>query len=256
MAMNILVCVKLVPSTTQVELDGQFRLKRDGTSLQLNIADLSALECALRLKAEQPGSEITVLSMGPAKAESVLADVFPLGVDRIVLLCDIALAGADSLATARTLATAAKRLGTFDCILCGRRALDAETGQIPGQLAAALDIPVITNVQNIAICGDAIACDRRLENGVSHLRLNTPAVLSLCEYCYCLRLPSILGRRKALGKKVELLTAADVGLQADMCGLKGSATKVTQVDTKAPGLRKCKHITINDMVTVIREVDR
>ncbi len=256
MAMRILVCVKLVPSTTQVELDGQFRLRRDGTSLQLNIADLSALECALDLKAAQPGSEVTVLSMGPAKAETALTELFALGVDRIVLLCDRVLAGADSLATTRTLAVAAKHLGDFDCILCGRRALDAETGQIPGQLAAALNVPVATNVQTIRTCGEDLDCSRRLETGISHLRLKTPAVISLCEYSYTLRLPSILGRRRALGRKIELLTAEDIGLQPESCGLKGSATKVIHVDTKAPGLRKCKYLTANETVKVIREADR
>lgn len=251
---RILACVKLVPAAAEVEMDGQFRLKRDGANLQLNIADLSAVEAALRLKAAAPGREVTVLSMGPGKAEQTLKELFALGVDRVVLLSDRALAGADSLATARALASAVRHLGGFDCILCGRRAMDAETGQIPGQLAAALEIPALTNVQALDESGGAIICDRRLENGVAKLEVTAPCLLSLCEYVYPLRLPSIMGRRRAKDKQVEVLTAADVKLAAGECGLSGSKTKVVHVDTKAPGLRKCQYCDVKTLTGELREV--
>lgn len=254
--MKILVCVKLVPATTQVEMDGQFRLKRDGATLQLNIADLSALECALQWKAAQPETEVTVLSMGPGKAESTLQELFALGVDHVALLSDKVLAGSDSLATARTLAAAIRHLGQFDCILCGRRAMDGETGQIPGQLASALMLPVVTNVESIAQEGGMLTCLRRLEEGTAKLCLSLPGVVSLCEYGYTLQLPSIMGKRRARGKQVQLLSAADIGLDPILCGLKGSATKVVHVDTKAPGLRKCQYLDPCDMVKVIREVGK
>ena len=106
---RILVCVKLVPETQEVELDGQFHLKRDGTKLKLNIADTSAVEAALQM-----GAEVTVLSMGPEKSAQLLQELYALGVDRVVLLCDRTLAGSDSLATARALAAAIRYLGEFD----------------------------------------------------------------------------------------------------------------------------------------------
>ena len=254
MSKRILVCVKAVPAVAEVELDGQFRLKRDGANLQLNISDLSSLEAALRLKADLPDSTVTVLSMGPAKTEQILQELYALRVDRAVLLSDRVFAGADSLATARILSTAVKHLGGFDCILCGRRAVDAETGQIPGQLAAALDIPAITNVQQLSMEDNRIFCVRRLENSTMELDVTTPCLLSLCEYAYPLRLPSIMGRRWAKGKTVEVLTAADLGLSADLCGLKGSKTKVVHVDTKAPGLRTCTYGSMETLVQKIREV--
>lgn len=254
MIKGILACVKLVPAAAEVEMDGQFRLKRDGANLQLNIADLSAVEAALRMKAGEPGREVTVLSMGPAKAEQTLKELFALGVDRVILLSDRALAGADSLATARALASAVRHLGGADCILCGRRAMDAETGQIPGQLAAALEIPAVTNVQQLEASGDVLLCDRRLETGVAKVEAAAPCLVSLCEYVYPLRLPSIMGRRRAKDKQVEVLTAADIGLTAEECGLSGSKTKVTHVDTKAPGLRKCQYCDIPTLTERIREV--
>lgn len=224
--------------------------------MQLNISDLSALEAALQLKAEHPDSEVTVLSMGPAKAERLLQELFPLGTDRIVLLSDVALAGSDSLATARALACAISHLGNFDCILCGRRALDAETGQIPAQLAAALNVPVVTNVESMSHTGQTLECARRLETGISKVAVPFPAVVSLCEYVYTLRLPSILGRRRALGKQVEFITATDIGLESSLAGLNGSATKVVHVDTKAPGLRKCRYPALSDIVGVIKEANQ
>jgi len=254
MIKRILACVKLVPAAAEVEMDGQFRLKRDGANLQLNIADISAVEAALQMKAAEPGREVTVLSMGPAKAEQTLKELFALGVDRVLLLSDRALAGADSLATASALAAGVRHLGGFDCILCGRRAMDAETGQIPGQLAAALDIPTVTNVQQLDVENDAIVCQRRLENGIAKLESTAPCLLSLCEYVYTLRLPSITGRRRAKDKQVEVLTASDIGLATEECGLSGSKTKVVHVDTKAPGLRKCRYCDPKTLTDKIREV--
>ncbi len=235
-------------------MDGQFRLKRDGANLQLNIADSSAVEAALRLKAAGQDIEVTVLSMGPAKAEVILQELFALGTDRVVLLSDRALAGADSLATAKALAAAVNNLGSFDCILCGRRAMDAETGQIPGQLAAALGIPAVTNVQQLKTAEDDIICQRQLENGMATVQVNTPCLLSLCEYGYALRLPSIMGRRRAKDKRVECKTAADVGLSEKQCGMTGSKTKVIHVDTKAPGLRRCRFTDARVLAERIREV--
>lgn len=254
MVNKILVCVKPVPAVAEVELDGQFRLKRDGTQLQLNIADLSAVEAALKRKDQQPGTEVTVLTMGPEKAEPVLKELFSLGVDRVVLLCDRALAGADSLATARTLSAAVRHLGEFDCIFCGRRAMDAETGQIPAQLAAALDIPVVTNVQELTVQENAALCIRRLEDSQILVRADLPCVVSFCEYVHTLRLPSISARRRARDKQVEHLTAADIGLPSDGCGMSGSRTRVVHVDTKAPGLRKCVKNDLQAICAAIREV--
>lgn len=256
MIKKILACVKLVPGAAEVEMDGQFRLKRDGANLQLNIADLSAVEAALQMKAAEPAREVTVLSMGPAKAEQTLKELFALGVDRVILLSDRVLAGADSIATAKALAAAVQHLGDFDCILCGRRAMDAETGQIPGQLAAALQIPAVTNVQQLSVENGTVICERRLENGVAKLEIVAPCLLSLCEYVYTLRLPSIMGRRRAKDKQVEVLTAADIGLAAEECGLSGSKTKVVHVDTKAPGLRKCQYCDSKTLTEKIREVAR
>lgn len=232
---NILVCVKAVPASSSVQVDGEYRLKRDGVNLQWNIADESALEAALNLK--DTDGTVTVLTMGPSKLEAPLKELFARGADRAVLITDRLMAGADTRATAAALKAAAEKLGPFELILCGRRAIDGETGQVPGQLAAALGLPCVSGVEKLEMENDALIVDRRLESGIQKLALKTPAVVSLCEYSYHLRLPGILAARRARNKAVEIYTAADLGMVAEECGLRGSLTKVISMQAKYPGLR-------------------
>lgn len=216
-------------------MDGQFRLQRDGVKLQWNIADEAALEAALQLKGD---GAVTVLTMGPGKLEEPLRELLARGADRAVLVTDPKMAGADTLATANALAAAAKYLGGFDLILCGRRAMDGETGQVPGMLANMLDMPCVTNAEGLEQADGKLQLLRRLETGTARLEVTLPGVVSVCEYSYTLRLPGIMGMRRARGKQVELLSAEQIGLTPERCGLKGSATKVVAMSAKFPGLRK------------------
>lgn len=233
---HILVCVKAVPVSASVEVDGQHRLKRDGASLQWNIADESALEAAFRL-ADKDGS-VTVLTMGPPKLEGPLTELLARGANRAVLITDRLMAGADTRATAGALASAAKRLGPFDAVFCGCKAIDGETGQVPGELAAALGLPCVSNAEKTEEAGDKLLVARRLEDGVQSLEISGPAVVSFSSYAYPLRLAGILGMRRARNTPVEVLTAADLGLPPENCGLKGSLTKVTAMESRFPGLRR------------------
>lgn len=232
---RILVCVKAVPAAAQVQVDGQFRLCRDGASLQWNIADESALECALRLRGEQ--GSVTVLSMGPSGLEEHLRELLARGADEALLVTDPAMAGADTHATARALAAAAEQFGPFDLILCGRRAVDGETGQVPGMLAAALGVLCVTNVDMVTSGADGLIVERRLEAGAARLHIPLPAVISVCEYTWPLRLPSIMGKRKARQSRIQTVSAAQLGLSPEQCGLRGSLTKVVAMSAKFPGLR-------------------
>lgn len=256
--MNILVCMKAVPSTGQVQVDGQFRLMRDGTKLQWNIADEAALEAALQLKAGQEDT-VTVLSMGPAKLEESMRELLARGADRAVLVSDPAFAGADTVATAKTISFACKLLGRFDLILCGRRAIDGETGQLPGMLASALNVPCYTNAEKVECFGSHLQIRRILEDGTQSVTVPCPVCVSLCEYTYALRLPGIMGMRRAKNKKIEVLNKDMLSIHPQQAGLKGSLTKVVAMDAKFPGLRKGPKYTdvetgIHSILSVIREV--
>ena len=255
--MKILVCMKAVPSTGQVQVDGQFKLMRDGAKLQWNIADEAALEAALQLK--KPEDSVTVLSMGPEKLELPTRELLARGADRAVLVRDSAFAGSDTAATAKTISRACEHLGGFDLILCGRRAIDGETGQVPGLLAAALGIPCYTNAEHLESTGGTLRIHRRLENGIQYLDVPFPVCISVCEYTYTLRLPGITGMRRAKDKIIERLNAESLCIDRLQCGLNGSLTRLIAMDSKCPGLRKGPKETdvengVQGALTILQEV--
>ena len=229
-----MVCVKMVPVDTDVKMNSEFHMERSRVMHQLNVSDMAAVEAALQCK---PDAGVTVVTMGTKSSVDILQDLLIRGVDRTVLLTDRKMAGSDSYATASVLKAAIEKLGPFDLILCGRKAVDGETGQVPGELSAALGIPCISNVAKIGAAGSEILCDRLLESGTASLKVSLPAILSLCEYSYPLRLPSIRARRAAAGKTVEILGLEDLPLEETCCGQKGSKTKVTKTARLEAGLR-------------------
>lgn len=232
---RILVCVKAIPNTADVRFDLEGKLQRNSGELQWNVADLAALEAALTLKT--PESSITVLTMGPSKLEMPLKELLARGADEAVLITDKTLAGADTYATARALAEAVKKQGGFDLILCGKQSLDGDTGQIPGMLAAALNMACITNTENLERKNQQLVADRILEKGTQKLLLDLPCVASVQPYGYHLRLPGILGMRKARQKNVLILNAQDLGLFPEECGQAGSLTKVVKIHPMRHGHR-------------------
>lgn len=253
---HILVCVKAVPVTSSVEADGQFHLKRDGARLQWSIADESALEAAFRLTGNE--GRVTVLTMGPGKLEGMLVELLARGAGRAVLITDRRMAGADTRATAGALARAAKKLGPFDAVFCGCKAMDGETGQVPGELAAALGLPCVSNVERIEEQGDALRLFRRLEDGVQTLEASCPLVVSFSSYAYPLRLAGILGMRRARKTPVEILSGENLGLSPEECGFRGSLTKVVAMESRFPGLRRGPKETdpetgVEALKTILRE---
>ena len=140
--MEIIVCIKQVPETTDVKIDPETNtLIREGVASIINPFDTYAIEEGVRLK-ERFGGKVTAISMGPPQAESALREAISLGVDEGILLSDPAFAGADTWATSYTLSAAISRLG-YDIVVCGRQTLDGDTGQVSPQLAEMLDVPFV-----------------------------------------------------------------------------------------------------------------
>ena len=136
--MNILVCIKQVPGTSQVEIDEKTGvLKRDGVESKMNPFDLYALETALRLK-QQYGATITVLTMGPPQAEMVIREAFMMGADHGFVLSDRRFGGADVLATSYTLSQGVRIAGDVDLVICGKQTTDGDTAQVGAELADGL----------------------------------------------------------------------------------------------------------------------
>lgn len=236
--MKILVCVKQVPDTTEVRIDRETNtLQREDVPSILNPFDRHALEAALRVK-ERCGGTVSVLTMGPLQAQEVLKECLALGADEAVLLSDKAFAGADTLATSRTLAAAISKLGPTELIFCGKQAIDGDTAQVGPELAEHLNMAQVTCVSGLEVFPEQqrLIAEREVEDGHEVLELPFPAVLTISKCLNELRYPSIKGRLRANKTPIPILNLEDLGLRAEETGLQGSPTRVVRIF--APETRK------------------
>ncbi len=243
--MNIVVCMKAVPSTTEVKMDQVTNtIIRDGRQSVINPFDASALEEALCIK-EQLGGSITVLSMGIPDTVRLLRDTLARGADEGVLLSDRAFAGADTLATSYALSCAIRQIqeehnagehdaqdadhGGVDLILCGKMAVDGDTAQIGPEIAAVLGMPCATDVcEVLEVTEDHIRVRRITDAGQVVSELSLPAVITVTKDIRIPRMPSIAGVRFGQSGPVSVKTAADVDADSARVGLTGSPTQVVR----------------------------
>ena len=183
MGYKIIVLAKQVPDTRNVGPDAmtpEGTVNRAALPAVFNPEDLNALEQALRLKEANPGSTITMLTMGLPKATEVLREGLFRGVDDTVLLTDRALGGADTLATSYTLAQGIKKIGAYDIILCGRQAIDGDTAQVGPQVAEKLGLTQITYTEEILSVKDGkITAKRHIDGGVETVEAPLPIVVTV-----------------------------------------------------------------------------
>lgn len=252
--MKILVCLKQVPDTTEVRLNEDLTLERDFIAQVMNPADESALELGLRLRDENGGS-LTALSMGPERAQGMLREALSRGADHAALMTAPAFAGADTLVTAKCLRAAVRFLGGFDLILCGRRAVDGETGQVGPMLASLLDIPCAANVTGVTVTEGRFSAAQLTEAGTLTWQADLPAVITLCEWSYRLRLPTIRGLKAAAAAQIARLTPEGLGLSPAQCGLKASPTRVTRISARPSGVRPCVKAPLQEVLERLEKRD-
>lgn len=257
MSLNIIVLAKQVPDTRNV---GKDAMKADGTINRaalpaiFNPEDLNALEQALRLKDANPGSTITILTMGLPRAAEVIREAMYRGADTGIVLTDRALGGADTLATSYSLAQAVKKFGKFDVILGGRQAIDGDTAQVGPQIAEKLGLPQVTYAEEILeFANGTVTVKRRLESGIETVKSPTPCVITVngsaadCrprnarlvqKYKYAAspsEAAALPAERQAIIEKRPYLQlkewgAAYVEADPEQIGLAGSPTKVKAVE--------------------------
>lgn len=256
MGLNIIVLAKQVPDTRNV---GKDAMKADGTVNRaalpaiFNPEDLNALEQALKLKDMYPGSKVTLLTMGPARAAEIVREGLYRGADGGVVLSDRAFAGSDTLATSYALSAALRKLGQPDLIIGGRQAIDGDTAQVGPQVAEKLGLPQVTYAEDIISAEDGkIVVKRRIESGVETVKAPLPCVVTVngsadaCrprnakavqKYKYA-AVPSEVANDEAKKEFIEKRPYLSIGewnaqdVQADLaqCGLAGSPTKVKQIE--------------------------
>lgn len=230
--MNIIVCIKQVPETTEVRINPETNtLIREGVKSIINPFDMYAIEEGVRLK-EKFGGKVTVLAMGPPQADSALREAISMGADEGWLVCDRAFAGSDTWATSYTLSGAIKKTGSFDLIICGKQASDGDTAQVGPGISAHLDIPQVTYVKKIEeVKEKSMRVERMMEEGYEVIETPLPALITVVKEINEPRLPSLKGMMRAKQAKITLLTQKELNLDPQQIGLCGSPTQVVKIFT-------------------------
>ena len=228
--MNIVVCVKQVPDTADIKWTENNTIQREGLESVINPFDLYALETALRLKDKDFAVKITALTMGPLQAEEIIRKAISLGIDSGFVVSDKKFAGADTVATGRTLATAIKsKVDGVDLVLCGQFATDGDTAQTGPSISTNLGYALVTYVKEIEKVENGYAIVKReVEDGIETVKVKLPAVLCMLKCDYEPRRPLIEGFRVAQNVEIPYYSIDNIGLQPENVGIKGSPTYVSK----------------------------
>ncbi|HBC21630.1 MAG TPA: electron transfer flavoprotein subunit beta [Porphyromonadaceae bacterium] len=236
--MNIVVCIKQVPDTTEIKLDPvKGTLIRDGVPSIMNPDDKGGLEFALRMK-DQYGAHVTVITMGPPQAEEILREAYAMGVDRAILLSDRKFGGADTLATSNTIAAALRKLD-YDIIITGRQAIDGDTAQVGPQIAEHLDLPQVTYAEQLEYDGKKTFTVKKAdEDGYQIVEVDAPCLITALASGVKPRYMSVRGIVEAYDREIEVWNFDSIDVDPAKIGLGGSPTRVAKSfakGMKAPG---------------------
>jgi electron transfer flavoprotein beta subunit len=275
-ALKIVVLAKQVPDTRNVGKDAmtpEGTVNRAALPAIFNPEDLNALEQALRLKEQNPGSTVGLLTMGPPRAGEIIRQGLFRGADTGWLLTDRLFAGADTLATSYALATAIKKIGDVDIVIGGRQAIDGDTAQVGPQVAQKLGLNQVTYAEEILKIENNIATIRRhIDGGVETVEVPLPCVITVngsaapcrpCnaklvmkyKYAMCpleVDVNTEAGRRNSELSaerpylKLNQWSVADVDGDPEQCGLSGSPTKVKTVQNIVFQAKESKTLTATD----------
>lgn len=230
--MNILVCIKQVPDTTEIKIDPvKNTLIREGVPSIVNPFDGYALEAAARIKDNDPDTKIVVLSMGPAQAKNALKECLAIAADQAYLLTDRAFGGSDTLATSYILSQAIRHIetleGNFDLIFCGKQAIDGDTAQVGPEIAEHLGLPQITYGLEASVENGKVIVKKEVEEGVQVITASMPCLVTYTKPSWDPRYPTLKRKMAANRAAIPDITAADLAeINLEHAGLKGSPTKV------------------------------
>jgi electron transfer flavoprotein beta subunit len=241
---HAIVCIKQIPDPEQtVKMDLEKKtVVREGVSCIINPFDMYAIEEGLRIK-EQFGGKVSAVTMGPKEAQKALKEAIAMGVDDAFLLNDEVFAGSDTFVTSSVLANAIRKLGDFDIILCGRQAIDGDTGQVGPGIAWRLKIPQLTyvsKIEKIDTTEKKIVVYRMIERGYEVIEASLPCLLTVVKDINEPRYPTFIGINRANQYKIPLWTCGDLNMNPAEVGSDGSPTEVVRIYT--PRSRKCGEI--------------
>ena len=227
--MNIVVLVKQVPEIALIKVnEAENKIELPQGPGVVNPFDEYAVEEGIRIK-EKTSGKCIVMAMGSERAESALRDCLALGADEAFLLTDEVFEGSDPQATGKILAAALKKLGEFDIVLAGKQAIDSDSSQVPGAVAAALSLPQVMFVKKFEeVDMEKTVVFRMTEEGYDVVETRLPAVFSVVKEINEPRLPSLKGKMQAKKKEITRWSATDLGLDGTGIG-QNSQTKTIKV---------------------------
>ena len=240
--MNILVCIKQVPDTTEIRIDPVKNvLIREGVPSVLNPFDSYALEAAARLRDHNPDTKIIVLTMGPEQAKAALRECLSIAADKAYIVCGRSFGGSDTLATSYILSEAIKKIesieGTFDAIFCGKQAIDGDTAQVGPEIAEHLGYPQVAYALEAEETHDSLKVRKETEGGYEIVAVKPPCLVTFTKPSWPVRYPTI--PRKLAADEAEIIVLSEEELPLidyTKTGLKGSPTRVKK--TFVPSRRK------------------
>jgi electron transfer flavoprotein beta subunit len=231
--MNICVCIKQVPDTTEIKIDPvKHTLIRDGVPSIVNPFDTYALENAARIKDKDPDTRIVIVSMGPAQAKNAIKECLAIAADKGYLITDRAFGGSDTLATSYILSESIKKVEElegikFDAIFCGKQAIDGDTAQVGPEIAEHLDLPQVTYALEVEATDDGFKVKQQGPDYEQIIAVKSPCLVTFTRPSFDVRYPTI--KRKMASSRAEIpdITAVDLSeIDLTQCGLKGSPTNV------------------------------
>lgn len=225
--MHVVVLVKQTPDSAAKIAVENGKVTWGDSALVVNPWDEYAIEEAILLK-EKYNGKATAISMGPESAKEALKTCLAMGCDEAILISDPALKGSDALATSYVLAQAVRKLGDVDVVVCGKQAIDGDTGLVPIGVARRLGFAPLTYTAKVVELdkgSKTIKVERLLEQGRQVVTSTLPAVIGTVKEINEPRYPSFMGIRKAAKANIPTWSAADLGLEAGKFGAAGSTTQ-------------------------------
>ena len=207
------MCLKQAVDVSQLKVDQASRqLLVASAPRKMSDFDKNALEEAIRIKEKVGQAEIFTVTVTSEDAKAVLREALATGADKAYLVNDAVFRDADTSGTAYVLAEAVKKIGDFNLILCGETSLDSFSGLVGARLSELLGLPLVSSVRKISVEGDAVLCERALEDYIETVRAKLPVVVSVTREINQPRIPSLMMIMRASKKEIVPWSAADLGI--------------------------------------------
>lgn len=238
---TIIVCLKFTVDTAQLKADSDTGAPRLETApLRISTFDEHALEAAVRIR-EARGGKVMTLTLAPERPpEELLLRVLAMGADESHLILEETCPEADSLATARVLASGLEKLKPWNLVICGEGSLDGFNRQVGPRLGEALKLPVLTHTTGIEVGGDLVSAvvDRAVDERIERVLGRLPMLVTVGQEINQPRFPTVLQIMASSRKPIVVWKLPDLDLEISSGLAELAGTRVLEIASPADERRK------------------